>query len=164
MYCTINDILNDLDRGTLLMLVNDENRLTEMPELEDGEEEPDVVDLADADDLCSVRITEQINSAGDEIDGYLRSRYPLPLITVPNLIKTICTEISIYNLYKRRHRLEMPDSIMSIYKSAVQKLKDIQKEIIDPGITVEEDAIVAKITVNKTDSDKLFSKDNLDRF
>jgi len=146
------------------MLVNDENRLTEMPELEDGEEEPDVVDLADADDLCSVRITEQINSAGDEIDGYLRSRYPLPLITVPNLIKTICTEISIYNLYKRRHRLEMPDSIMSIYKSAVQKLKDIQKEIIDPGITVEEDAIVAKITVNKTDSDKLFSKDNLDRF
>jgi len=77
-------------------------------------------------------LLERINAdACAEIDGYLRGVYALPLAEpVDPLLRTVCGDIMKFRLYKRRDEKAMPDSIVSMYKLAVSKLKDIQSRTI----------------------------------
>ncbi len=150
MYSTIQDILKDLDESEVLLLIND------------GNGDVDEIDLTDSQDTASLRVIEQIKAADDEIDSYLRSRYPKPFTEVPERIRQISKDIAIYNLYKRRHRLDMPESIVAIYKSRIADLEKIQKGVINPIIEPDQPGIQGK--VNKTESDKIFSSTLLNKF
>jgi len=152
MYCKIKDILNNIERGELISLVNDENRSS--------------VDLSDNADPCVIRIQEAISQADEEINGYLRSRYTLPFQTVPESVYFISIDIAIYRLYQRRHRLDMPESLTSIYHDRKRELEKIQRgEILlyiqeEPSVP----ASAVDILTNKTPEDKIFSKTTLDMF
>jgi len=153
MYCSINDILNDIGLNEIIELTNDENRAF------------DQINLSDQNDAVVKRINEQILSADEEINGYLRSRYSLPLTVIPERIKTISKEIAIYNLYKRRHRLDMTDSIVSIYKSKIDELNKIQKGFIVLEIQqITSESGRGELRTNKTSVDRIFNKDLLSRF
>jgi len=152
MYCTIEDILKELDKLLLIELVNDENK------------SPDEIDLEDEESNCVIRINEQIKNASDEIDGYLAGKYPTPLSIVPNLIKLVCKDIAIYNLYKRRHRLDMPESITQIYNYRVKLLDQIQKGNVQLGLSPNPTTGENVIKINKIPEDRLFGKDVLDTF
>lgn len=150
LYATITDILSDIDSELLIQLVNDENT---------------TVDLEDDDDPAVIRINQQITAASDEIDGYVRAHHTVPLDPVPGLIRQICVDIAIYNLYKRRHRLDMPESIVSIYRDKVKLLEAIQKGVVTIGVSQTPAAgEVAGVRVNKTDADQMFGKDVLDGY
>ncbi len=150
LYATISDILSDIDSELLIQLVNDENT---------------TVDLEDDDDPAVVRINQQITTAGDEIDGYIRAHHSLPLDPVPGLIRQICVDIAIYNLYKRRHRLDMPESIVNIYRDKVKLLEAIQKGVVTIGTSGTPAAgESAGVRVNKTDDDRIFGRDVLDAY
>ncbi|CAG0979983.1 hypothetical protein ANAEL_01688 [Anaerolineales bacterium] len=150
LYATISDILSDIDSELLIQLVNDENT---------------TVDLEDDDDPAVVRINQQITTAGDEIDGYIRAHHALPLDPVPGLIRQICVDIAIYNLYKRRHRLDMPESIVNIYRDKVKLLEAIQKGVVTIGASGTPAAgESAGVRVNKTDDDRIFGRDVLDAY
>lgn len=146
MYCEVADILNDLSKDELISLLNDENR------------QKSAIDLTDEQDLVVFRCNEQISISGNEIDGYLRSRYSMPLSPVPARIKQICKDIAIYNCYKRRMRLDMPESIVRIYGERIKELINIQKGLINLEVTPPDDN--AEIIINKTESDRIFSKYN----
>lgn len=112
------------------------------------------------------KVDVAISNADELIDGYLRSRYKLPLGTVPNFIKNISVSLAIYFLYQRRFRDNMPESIETQYKNQIRLLEQIQKGFINLGIEVvsTETAQTGGVRVNKTSSDRYFNSTLMQNF
>lgn len=83
--------------------------------LTDHEEAP-----SGAIDLETVR--RAVADTGAMIDGYLASRYALPMAQVPGLVRDLAAVIAIYKL----HRYEPDEKIVRDYKDALATLKSIQ--------------------------------------
>jgi len=66
-------------------------------------------------------LTEAIAQADAEIDGYLGSRYPVPVSPVPALLRQLSVAISIWRLYGRRGMTN--ERRRQDYEDAVAKLK-----------------------------------------
>jgi phage gp36-like protein len=84
MYCTLDDIKNNVIEVVIAQLSNDSDP-TAINE--------DVVDSFIAD-------------ATDYIDTFLRTRYTLPLQEKHKLLREVCIDIVKYKLFKRRNRLD----------------------------------------------------------
>ena len=69
-------------------------------------------------------IERALNDASAEIDGYIGSRYPLPLSTVPDSLRRICNDIALYRLMNLRAMGDIEDA-RGRYKDAISFLKDI---------------------------------------
>lgn len=80
-----------------------------------GTDEPDIPALQRA-----------LDDASAEIDGYIASRYALPLPTVPNALRRICIDIAIYRLMNLRGMGDVEDSRQR-YMDAKYYLKDVIK-------------------------------------
>lgn len=145
-YCTIDDIELHTSPPTLSQLTSD-----------DGTEAVNR-DVAQ----------ESILYASTLIDGYLRGRYTLPLNIHFPLLRVLCVDISIYRLYSRRMRNEMPEVIENNYKNAIQTLKDIQKGVIT--LQSENDFLESaafnpdEYRTNKQIIDRLFGKKRLNEY
>jgi len=106
MYCTVQDIIEDLTEDVVAQLSNDED--------------PSIVNH----DI----VEKYISQASQLIDGFLRSRYQLPLLNSHAVIKKSCIDIVKYELYKRRGKLY--DSIQKLYEDSISNLEKIQKGLI----------------------------------
>jgi phage gp36-like protein len=106
MYCDVQDIKDDLTEKVVAQLSNDEN--------------PNVVN----EEIVSKYISESTQL----IDGFLRSRYGLPLENEHSIIKKVCVDIVKYELYKRRGKVF--DNIQNLYKDGIATLEKIQKGMI----------------------------------
>lgn len=146
MYCTIDDIEKHTSSPTLIQLSSD-----------DGQEA-----------VNRVVVEEAILYASTLIDGYLRGRYSLPLDTHFPLLRIIAIDLSVYRLYSRRMRNEMPKVIETAYKSAIATLRDIQKGVISlqsENDTLETSAFSPdEYRTNKTILDRLFGKQRLSEY
>lgn len=113
MYCTINDIINELSYKISAQLSND----------------------ADPNTLNDTLIEQYISDASELINSYLRGRYPLPLQSDHAIIKNICIDVVKYELYKRRSKLD--ENLKDIYNNAISDLNKLQRGIIvlDEGTT-----------------------------
>ena len=140
MYCDINSILNYVSSNDLGQLSNDSGAV-----YIDGS----IVDNA-------------IKNAEDEINGYLRGRYSLPLNPVPVKITQICADIAIYSLSKRRNAIT--ETIRKSYEDAVSDLSKIQKGniILFDEVNGETPAVELKIIVE--DKTPIFSSKLLKGF
>lgn len=137
---TISDLTKYIDSQELINLTDDEN---------EGEVNLD-------------RLNQAIASATSEVVSYTQGKYLIPS-PPSDFIQQILADITIYLLYKRRMRLDMPESIKQIYENAVNKLKSIQRgEVIPVGLTAFDNA--GFIKTNKTDKDKIFGKEALDGY
>lgn len=145
-YCTIEDIETQTSTPTLIQLTSD-----------DGQE---IVDRVVA--------QEAILYSTSLINGYLRGRYSLPLNTHFPLLRILAIDISIYRLYARRMRNEMPEVIETAYKNAISTLKDIQKGTIT--LESENDLFetsgfsATEYKTNKDILDKLFGKQRMSEY
>lgn len=137
-YCTLNDIRAQLPESNIVQLTDDEGF--------------GVID--------QLRVGMAISVADSIINGYLGGRYTLPLETVPDLIKTIAIDITIYKLYERRLELEMPESMLNRYKNAVRLLEYIQKGTVSIDVQ-EEGEEAGYYKTNKTLDDRMFDKAKL---
>lgn len=105
MYCTFDDLVDQLPEYDLIQLTDDEN-----------------TGVLDGD-----KIAAAIANATDIINGYVMGRYgAFPEGGVPGLIRTICVDVTIYKLYERRMAGNVPESILQRYKNALALLRDIQ--------------------------------------
>lgn len=142
-YCTIEDIETHTSTPTLIQLTSD-----------DGQEEVD-----------RVVAQEAILYSSTLIDGYLRGRYTLPLDTHFPLLRILAIDLSIYRLYTRRMRNEMPEVIENNYKNAIATLRDIQKGVIT--LQSENDSLetasfnAEEYKTNKDIIDRFFSKERM---
>ena len=145
-YCTIEDIETQTSTPTLIQLTSD-----------DGQEE-----------INRVVALEAILYSSTLIDGYLRGRYSLPLDTHFPLLRILAIDLSIYRLYSRRMRNEMPEVIETAYKNAISTLRDIQKGVItlqSENDTLESSGFNAgEYKTNKNIIDKLFGKQKLNEY
>lgn len=145
-YCTIEDIETQTSTPTLIQLTSD-----------DGQEE-----------VNRVVALEAILYSSTLIDGYLRGRYSLPLDTHFPLLRILAIDLSIYRLYSRRMRNEMPEVIETAYKNANSTLRDIQKGVItlqSENDTLESSGFNAEeYKTNKNILDKLFGKQKLSEY
>ena len=145
-YCTIEDIETQTSTPTLIQLTSD-----------DGQE---VVDRVVA--------QEAILYSSTLIDGYLRGRYTLPLDAHFPLLRILAIDLSIYRLYTRRMRNEMPEVIENNYKNAIATLRDIQKGVIT--LQSENDSLetagfnAEEYKTNKDIIDRLFGKHRLSEY
>lgn len=113
-------------------------------------------------DVSAERLQEAINAASNEFDNYVREIYdigsfPSPL---PNQLTQIICDITIYNLYKRRYRLDMPESIVNIYNLAISQLSKIAKGELQ--VDLPKKTTAGFIKINKTEVDRIFNKSTLD--
>lgn len=107
------------------------------------------------------RLQEAIEAAEGEFETYLKDLYQFPLPQLPEMLINIIADITIYNLYKRRMRLDMPDTVVSIYNEAIDKLEKIKKGFIILDIPKPQKDLTIK--VNKRQSDRMFSKETLEK-
>lgn len=143
MYCELQDIQKFMDNPTLVQLTDDNQT---------GVIDQSVID-------------EAIIYSETLIDGYLRSRYTLPLNQTPKIITFIALDLSIHRLYSRRLATDMPDSINEKYKTAIKVLEQIQKGIISLGIETSSTAPeLGEYRGNKSFQDREFSKEKLNAY
>jgi phage gp36-like protein len=111
-YCTENDLLSMIPVKELAELT-----------AETGDT-PDSLVVADA-----------INRAEAEIDAYLGVRYTLPLSPVPDQVKGLSVDISLYHLYSRRS--VAPPVRRQKYEAAVSFLKQVAtgEALVEGGAT-----------------------------
>ena len=98
-YATLSDLIERAGEDEILQIA-DRDR--------DGVADPDVIDKA-------------IATAGTEIDGYIGTRYRLPLPAVPGLINTWAVSIARYHL----HLNGPPDHVVRDWKAAMDALRDV---------------------------------------
>lgn len=152
MYSSFESVTKKIDQKTLIELLNDEARA-------------DVaIDLTDPLDLINIRFNEAAEQSQAEIDPYLRGRYTLPFSDVPKIITSLSDNFTIYHIYERRFRDNMPDSYLSIRKEGLKMLEQIQKGNLDLGVDDEPQSLANEITTNKTSSDKIFNSDMWNKY
>ena len=143
MYCTLDDIEKHTSTPTLIQLTSD-----------DGQQ---IVD--------KTVVEEALLYSSALIDGYLRGRYSLPLDICFPLLRVLAVDLSVYRLYSRRMRNEMPEVIETAYKNAIATLRDIQKGVI--SLQSENDSLevagfnAEEYKSNKSIIDKLFNKERM---
>jgi len=79
------------------------------------------VDEQAAADAAVATITSARTDADQLIDGYLRVRYALPLLTVPALLRKLARHITRYELH--RYRVDAEHPIVRAYRDAVKLLE-----------------------------------------
>lgn len=147
VYITIDELKKSIPFAELIQLSNDENRLVEE------------IDLTNDTDACVVVINEAIADAETLINGYISQRYPVPLATVPQLLKTVCRDITNYNLRKRRNPDNISDSIEGVYKTAIKTLEAIRDNKLNIGIEVPGASSTGTgIRTNKTSKSRIFGR------
>lgn len=141
-YSTIDDIKKLIPETSVIQLTDDEGN--------------GLVNQA--------RVDEAIASADGEIDSYCGGRYTVPFTTVPEIVKKISVDIAIYNLYSRKVET-IPETRAERYKNAIRQLESIAKGLVSIGIVPEPaSSNAAPVYTNRTEDDRIFTKDNLSGF
>lgn len=112
-YCTQTDITSaGLSSAALIQLADD-----------------------DADGVADAAVlAEAIAQADAEIDGYLGSRYPIPIAPVPALLRALATAVSVWRLYG--HRGLDDDRRRKDYDDAIATCKRLARgEMVLPDVT-----------------------------
>lgn len=96
-----------------------------------------LVDLTQDDknqsELNTDRLTAAIFDADAIIDSKLRTRYVLPMDTVPNELIRIAVDLTVYFLYRARYDNALPDMIKESFSNALSYLNALQTgdELLD---------------------------------
>lgn len=129
-------------------------------------DEQELIRLTDDENLGSIndgRVNEAIANACNEFDNYVGQIYDLTALPtpLPAMLVQLIVDLAIYNLYKRRYRLEIPESLKELHNENIKTLERISRGEITIGLTRKTEAGFVKI--NKTESGRIFGKDTLDQ-
>ena len=115
MYITAQDLEDVMSESTLIALSNDTSRATTANQ---------------------VTLDKACEYATEIVDGYLRSRYVLPLNQVPTLVRNICLQLARFWLYSRRPEGKgFPDNVKETHAQALKDLERIQNGKLHLGLT-----------------------------
>lgn len=136
-YCSLSDITSTITTDDVLQLTDDNGT--------------GVIDIS--------KVDEAISKSDGLIAAFVGGETINP---VPDLIRQISVELSIYHLFKRRFASNMPESIDKGYSRSMDLLKQIQSGKLSIGNTVTEQTAPSRhYKTNRTSSDRLFSRSKL---
>jgi len=140
-YCRLYNLTDKLDPAVLLQLCDDTGH----------------GDLEHED----VRVVweEAVEAASSLIDSYCGGRYDVPFTTPPRVIKDLCADIAIYELYSRRGDA-IPDNRIDRYKNAVRMLRAISRGEIELGMSGASRGDEASIS----SADRIFTREQMGGF
>lgn len=139
-YATLDHLK---DRYTELLLLD----LTDRGDVPTGEVDADVVE-------------RQLINTDAAIDGYLASKYRLPLTEVPPMIRDLAEQIAIYKL----HPYDPPAKIKDDYDAAMRQLREIANGTVRLPIAGIEPTGRSDDGVRTSDRPRPFSNENLHGF
>lgn len=95
--------------------------------------EPELIELTDRDGSAGAIVTAVLDAAladaDSMIDGYLATRYTLPLASTPAVLTRIGADIARYYLYDD----QAPEEVAERYKAAVAFLKAVSRGEVTLG-------------------------------
>ena len=139
MYCTTNDILGRIDQEVLAQLSNDSGGET-------------VVESV---------VSRAIADACAEIDSFAGRRHATPLNPVPDIIRKVAVELSIYALYSRR--LGAPEEWRTRYEDNRRWLQDLAKGLVSLGED-DPDGSPAPAPIKVSSRPRVFSRERMGDF
>ena len=111
--------------------------------------------------------TENLNAVIDqsegEADGYIGSRYPVPLDPVPPVVKAFVLDIAVYRLKGRRQGVEEGSDAHRRYQDALKFFEKISKGIISLGANTPAPKTTSH-TVKISSSARIFTDKTLEGF
>ena len=132
--------------------------------------EKQLIELTDDEGLGQVNAA-RVASAREEIDNLLDASlrvggYTLPFASVPPIVKGISINGTIYFLWQRKKKQNMPEGMKDLKKSIDALLAKIENKPNYLGVT---DASAppaggGSYVTNKTAEDRVFTKDKLSQF
>lgn len=138
-YATLSDLIDRAGEAELRQIA-DRDR--------DGLIDDDVVDAA-------------IKDAGNLIDGYVGTKYDLPLPSVPDLVRTWAVSIARYVL----HRNGAPEHVKADHDAAMAALKDVARGLVSLPVATGQTAPTAVLgPVLANHPDEVFTSDRLRGF
>lgn len=144
-YCTEDEVRGMIKDDALNTLIGD--AYIEEPERRE--------------ELLRPIVTEAIEDASGEIDGYLTKRYSLPLPGSPKILNKFAKDIAVYNLFSRIGIDESSEqkNILNRYNAAIKFLTLLAEGKVDIGITNITET--ARTGFNVSSSPRLFSREKL---
>jgi phage gp36-like protein len=147
MYHTYENLLDKISAEELRQLVDDENVgsivVTPVP------------------NAAYLRIVAAGNHAQALIDGYCRGNYTVPFVTVPDMVRELSIELTIYNCMMRKKEIALSEEQNRNYKNAL----DILERIQEGKVKLLNDTNPAPSFVsNKAEADRTFSDAVLEQF
>lgn len=109
-YCTLTDILDQIEEADVIRLTDDENLGA----------------------VSEPRVSKAIADADAEINGYCGQRYRVPFDPVPDLVRKFAVDIAIYNLFGRRD--VAPEDRRNRYKDAIAFLRQVASGAATLGV------------------------------
>jgi len=105
-------------------------------------------------------VTRVLADTDAMIDGYLASRYKLPLAATPPLVADLAATIAIYKLHRRAPDQKIADD----YHAAIRALRDIAAGTVRLDVAGVEPEAAGTAGVTTTDRDRDMTPDNLKGF
>lgn len=129
---------------------------TEIADLLDDDAD-ETESAAEADSL-----TAAIADASNLIDGYLASRYTLPLASVPEIVKGWAADIARFRLWAD----QAPEQVRQRYEDAIAQLKDLAKGLLSlpPGSDGAQPEASGAAGIDYFSNCRLFTEDTLKDF
>lgn len=111
-------------------------------------------------------LARAIADADAEIEGYLRARYVVPMAPVPEIVRRVSVDLTIFNLYSRRFNTDdgVPDAVQARWENAIKTLTRISSGAVTLPTTATTTADSDQILTDKTEDDRDFTAEVLDLF
>lgn len=135
--------------------------LSDVQKLVDDDVLVQLTDDAGAGTVDAALVAEHLDLASVEIDGYLGSRYSLPLSSAPAILTNFCVDIAVFNMYSRRQG--PPEYWQKRYDNAVAFLKMVAAGKITLGAG-DPDGNAEKNTPQMSGPDRIFTRDGMKGF
>lgn len=99
----------------------------------------------------AIVLNKAIADASAEIDGYVSSRYQLPLTPVPTVLTRTCANMARYYLYNDK----MIDAVKVNYEGSIHFLRDVSKGTVSLGVDSTGNGAVQTESLAVVKSDKV---------
>jgi len=139
-YITRTDLLDALSEQQLVQLTDD-----------------DKLGIAD-----ETKISKAITDADAEINGYIATRYAVPITPATDLVKKFSKTIAVKNLWARRQRV--PETVRQDYDDVVAQLRDIAKGVITLGVDPAPAESAKSSAGEVSGPERVFDRDKLGGF
>ena len=140
-YCTQEDIVEQLPLVDLIGLTDDDGI---------GVVDTSVVDRAIAD-------------GETEIDAYCQGRYTVPFDPVPAVVRRLCVDLAINNLFARRG-IDPPEVRKDKLRNAIRFMEKVASGQIALGATTPAQLVSGNSSEASTPGDRIFTRDTLENY
>lgn len=120
----------------------------------------ELVQLTDRDQPGTGAIVEAVleralQVADGVVDGYVGTRYPVPLTLVPPVISTIAAALARWTLYGR----VKPEAVESEFREAMRQLRDLADGRMTLGVPAGDEPRKPTADVQFNDTPRVFARD-----